>query len=68
MIFNDTKVVPARLFFKKNTGAHIEIFCLEPYLPEDYADLTEEELRLLGGDESRTHLIKGLDMILLEKV
>lgn len=36
MIFNDTKVVPARLFFKKNTGAHIEIFCLEPYFPEDY--------------------------------
>lgn len=40
----------------------------EGLLPEDYADLTEEELRLLGGDESRTHLIKGLDMILLEKV
>jgi len=31
MIFNDTRVIPARLLFKKNTGAVIEIFCLEPY-------------------------------------
>ncbi len=37
MVFNNTKVVPARLFFKKETGALIEIFCLEPSLPSDYA-------------------------------
>lgn len=37
MVFNDTKVVPARLFFKKTTGANIEIFCLEPFSPSDYA-------------------------------
>lgn len=36
MVFNDTKVVPARLFFKKPSGAHIEIFCLEPYSPKEY--------------------------------
>ncbi len=36
MVFNDTKVVPARLFFKRATGAHIEIFCLEPLNPVDY--------------------------------
>ena len=30
MVFNDTKVVPARLHFCRPTGAHIEIFCLEP--------------------------------------
>ena len=36
MVFNNTKVVPARLHFKKTTGAHIEIFCLEPVLPEEY--------------------------------
>ena len=34
MVFNDTKVVPARLHFQRSTGAHIEIFCLEPVLPE----------------------------------
>jgi S-adenosylmethionine:tRNA ribosyltransferase-isomerase len=28
--FNQTKVIPARLFFKKPSGAQIEIFCLEP--------------------------------------
>lgn len=37
MVFNNTKVVPARLFFRKETGAIIEIFCLEPVEPNDYA-------------------------------
>lgn len=36
MVFNDTKVVPARLFFRRDTGAHIEIFCLKPIDPSDY--------------------------------
>jgi len=36
MVFNNTKVVPARLFFKKETGAVIEIFCLNPLLPNEY--------------------------------
>jgi S-adenosylmethionine:tRNA ribosyltransferase-isomerase len=36
MIFNDTKVVPARLHFQRETGAHIEIFCLEPIDPPEY--------------------------------
>ncbi len=33
LVFNNTKVIPARLFFKKETGANIEIFLLEPLLP-----------------------------------
>lgn len=36
MVFNDTKVVPARLHFQRETGAHIEIFCLEPVDPPEY--------------------------------
>lgn len=36
MVFNDTKVVPARLHFVRPTGARIEIFCLEPVKPEEY--------------------------------
>ena len=36
MVFNDTKVVPARLFFRRPTGAHIEVFCLEPVHPAEY--------------------------------
>ena len=36
MIFNDTKVVPARLHFQRESGAHIEIFCLEPVDPAEY--------------------------------
>lgn len=36
IVFNNTKVIHARLIFKKSTGAAIEIFCLEPLSPLDY--------------------------------
>lgn len=36
LVFNNTKVIQARLHFQKATGAQIEIFCLEPYAPNDY--------------------------------
>lgn len=42
MVFNDTKVVPARLHFQRSTGAHIEIFCLEPVRPNEYVTMFAE--------------------------
>ncbi len=36
LVFNNTRVIQARLHFRKETGALIEIFCLEPALPADY--------------------------------
>ncbi len=36
MVFNDSRVVQARLVFEKSTGSKIEIFCLEPYDPREY--------------------------------
>lgn len=36
MVFNNTKVIRARLHFHKQTGALIEVFCLEPHTPADY--------------------------------
>lgn len=36
LVFNNTKVIRARLYFKKLTGAAIEIFCLDPVNPSDY--------------------------------
>jgi len=33
LVYNQTRVIRARLNFGKDTGAHIEIFCLEPVLP-----------------------------------
>ncbi len=36
VVFNNTRVVRARLLFHKATGARIEIFCLEPHTPADY--------------------------------
>ena len=38
LVFNETKVIPARLIFKKSTGATIEIFCLEPEF--SYGDMS----------------------------
>ena len=38
MVFNDTKVVPARLFFRRQSGARIEIFCLQPHMPAEYSE------------------------------
>ncbi len=35
LVFNNTKVIQARLEFQKETGAKIEIFCLEPIVPAD---------------------------------
>lgn len=36
MVFNNTKVIQARLHFRKESGALIEIFLLEPAQPTDY--------------------------------
>ena len=36
LVFNNTRVIRARLLFCKDTGAMIEIFCLEPAVPSDY--------------------------------
>jgi S-adenosylmethionine:tRNA ribosyltransferase-isomerase len=36
LIYNNTRVIQARLEFHKSTGARIEIFCLEPIAPHDY--------------------------------
>jgi S-adenosylmethionine:tRNA ribosyltransferase-isomerase len=36
LVFNNTKVIRARLIFQKESGARIEVFCLEPLIPDDY--------------------------------
>lgn len=36
MVFNNTKVIQARIHFRKETGALIEVFLLEPAKPSDY--------------------------------
>ena len=43
LIFNNTKVVEARLLFTKPTGGNIELFCLEPH--EQYPDITTAMLQ-----------------------
>ena len=37
LVYNNTRVIQARLVFHKATGARIEVFCLEPAEPADYA-------------------------------
>jgi S-adenosylmethionine:tRNA ribosyltransferase-isomerase len=42
LVFNNTRVVPARLIFRKDTGAIIEVLCLEPHEPTDYQQSFEK--------------------------
>lgn len=37
IVFNDTRVIHARLLFEKSTGTVIEVFCLSPNQPNDYS-------------------------------
>lgn len=39
LVYNNTKVIQARMHFNKDTGALIEIFLLEPFLPHDYEQI-----------------------------
>lgn len=45
IVFNNTRVIQARLLFNKSTGAKIEIFCLEPVSPHDYALIFQQTER-----------------------
>jgi len=47
LVFNNTRVIHARLFFKKETGARIEIFCLEPVLPTDHQLAFEQKEKVV---------------------
>jgi S-adenosylmethionine:tRNA ribosyltransferase-isomerase len=37
LVFNNTRVIKARIIFRKKTGARIELFCLEPISPPEYS-------------------------------
>jgi S-adenosylmethionine:tRNA ribosyltransferase-isomerase len=43
LVFNDTKVVQARLLFQKETGGIVEIFCLEPVKPHAEVQLAMQQ-------------------------
>ena len=57
MVFNNTRVIQARLRFRKETGAQIEVFCLEPEQPADYQQVFQETAecvwQCLVGNSSR---------------
>lgn len=61
LIFNDSKVIEARLLFQKPTGGVIEIFCLEPH--EQYPDIATAMMQqgsvlwqcLIGGASKWKH-------------
>lgn len=42
MVFNNTRVIQARLLFQRATGAQIEVFCLDPSVPHDYERIFQE--------------------------
>lgn len=67
LVYNNTRVIQARLLFQKATGARIEVFCLEPAEPHDYALIFQQTERcswicLVGN------LKKWKDGLLIKKV
>ena len=67
LVYNNTRVIQARLLFQKATGARIEVFCLEPVEPHDYALIFQQTERcswicLIGN------LKKWKDGLLTKKV
>lgn len=69
LIYNNTRVINARIQFVKSTGAKIEIFCLEPVLPADYqlnfASTVPVVWKCLVGNSKRWHdenLVKELEI------
>ena len=66
MLFNDTKVIHARILFQKTTGATIEIFCLEPYQTTAVQSFAERQqtswLCLVGNNK------KWKDGVLTKKI
>ncbi|WP_302423420.1 S-adenosylmethionine:tRNA ribosyltransferase-isomerase [uncultured Prevotella sp.] len=77
MVFNNTKVIQARLHFRKETGALIEVFLLEPYMPADYEQMFQitghcSWLCMIGnlkkwkeGTLKRTFDVKGKEVTLV---
>lgn len=77
MVFNNTKVIQARLHFRKETGALIEVFLLEPYWPADYEQMFQTTghcswLCMIGnlkkwkeGTLKRTFDVKGKEVTLV---
>ena len=77
MVFNNTKVIKARLHFRKETGALIEVFLLEPYMPADYEQMFQTTghcswLCMIGnlkkwkeGTLKRTFDVKGKEVTLV---
>ena len=57
LVFNDTRVVPARLVFTNNSGARIEIFFLEPHCPKEtvsfFAAREKVTIKCLIGNKKR---------------
>ena len=68
MVFNDTKVVPARLYFRRASGAHVEVFCLEPDEPADYnlSFAATEHCRWKCVLGNARHVKEGEDLLLDE--
>lgn len=54
LVFNNTRVIKARLLFIKGTGAGIEVFCIDPVNPPDYTNslssMGHVEWRCIAGN------------------
>lgn len=76
MVFNNTRVIQARMHFRKDTGALIEVFLMEPASPADYEQMFQSVghcswLCMVGnlkkwkeGSLQRTFSVHGIELTL----
>lgn len=67
MVFNDTKVIPARLHFQKESGASIEIFLLNPEAPSPLLQLVMQNTSPCTWQCTIGNLKRWKDATLLQK-
>lgn len=67
MVFNDTKVIPARLHFQKESGAEIEVFLLSPEKPSALLQLTMQSTVQCTWSCTIGNLKRWKDNIVLQK-
>jgi S-adenosylmethionine:tRNA ribosyltransferase-isomerase len=68
LFFNETKVIPARLFFKKESGAIIEIFLLSPVTPSSLLLETMQSTRSCSWKCTIGNLRRWSDLSLVKKI
>jgi S-adenosylmethionine:tRNA ribosyltransferase-isomerase len=65
LVYNDTKVIPARLIFQRETGARIEIFLLQPLAPTTWETMIGNSKKWKAGEILKGQVLIGEKELIL---